>query len=374
MKKIEVIYLVEDFKIGGLERVVETLYRGLDKKKFNAKVWCLVQGGELADHFIANRENIEILGLKTYHNPVNIMRLAGLIRTSCCDIIHCHGYFANTFGRIAACLAMPKALVAHVHTTYWDLSLRNILIERLLSKVTSKVICCSKAVQDFVVQNENIPVGKTQVIYNGVTCANHTSESKLGQNPTRYLMLSVVASLVENKGHRYLVSAIDILKRKGLSVHLKIVGGGPLEKAIREQVHTLQLKDRITMCGVVNNVHPIIDNCDAVVLPSIRREGLGNSIVEAMCKGKPVIASKVGGLTELVVDGQNGFLVEPQNPEALAAKIEILVNNKQVLQEMGAFGHKLYQSKFRADDMLEKIEKLYENLLSGPKEGERAAN
>ena len=79
MKKIKILYLVEDFRIGGLERIVETLYDGLSSRRFEIKIWCLSGGGELAEKFISQKKDIKILNLKSYHNPLNIIRLARLI-------------------------------------------------------------------------------------------------------------------------------------------------------------------------------------------------------------------------------------------------------------------------------------------------------
>jgi hypothetical protein len=132
MHKIKVLQLIEDFKIGGLERTVETIFDGLDKCRYAVSIWCIAAGGEIADKFIREGKDIRILNFKTYHNPLNIIRLSYLIRMNRFQIVHTHGYFTNTMGRISAFLARTPVIISHVHTTYWNFSKRNLWVERVL--------------------------------------------------------------------------------------------------------------------------------------------------------------------------------------------------------------------------------------------------
>ena len=142
---------MEDFKIGGLERVVENIFDSLDRDVYEPSLWCIAGGGKLADEFIMERKDIRVLNLRTYHNPLNILKLAYLLRKQRYHIVHTHGYYASTIGRISALLARVPIIITHVHTTNWNFKRRNIVIEKLLSEVTGKIICCSHAVREFVV-------------------------------------------------------------------------------------------------------------------------------------------------------------------------------------------------------------------------------
>ena len=172
MRKKKVLHIVEDLRIGGLERVLASIVLNLDRSKFIPQVWCLAQGGEIADDLIRAGVNVKILGMNSYYNPLNIIKLSNYLRKSKIDIIHTHGYFASTFGRLAAILAGTPVIITHIHTTYYGFKKRNILIERLLSFFTDKIVCVSKSTKEFVEKIERIDKNKTCLIYNGTESAN----------------------------------------------------------------------------------------------------------------------------------------------------------------------------------------------------------
>ena len=125
-QKVKILYLVENFEIGGLERVVETTYDNLDKKKFDPTIWCISSGGDLAEKFILDSKNLKILNIKNYHNPFNIIKLAYEMRKEKFEIAHSHGYFANTIGRMAAFIAKVPIIISHNHT-YGNLRKKNFI-------------------------------------------------------------------------------------------------------------------------------------------------------------------------------------------------------------------------------------------------------
>lgn len=364
MTGVKVLQLVEDFEIGGLERVVATLYEGLTEKGYEVNIWCLVKGGELAEQFILQKKNIRVLGLDSYHNPVNILKLALLIRKNSFHIVHSHGYFTNTFGRIAAFIARTPIIISHVHTTYYGFKKRHIVIERLLSKCTNKIICCSQAIRDFVVRFLEIPDNKTEVIYNGIFCKRQgTGLNKQDAKSKTEVTLLIIASLVENKGHQYLIDALHKLKNRKKKVKLLIVGDGPLKVELKDYAATLGIKEKIVFLGIQDNVHDILEDSDILVLPSVEREGMGISIIEAMSMAKPVIGTSLGGIPEVIEDGVNGYLAEPRNSKDLADKLEILIDNITLRQRMGKEGRDKFELRFEAKTMLEKLEGLYRSLL-----------
>ena len=128
MKKIKVLHLVEDLKIGGLERIIESIVTGLDKDRYDAEVWCLAHGGEIAQELIEKGITVKILGMKSYYNALKIVALSRLMKKEKIKILHTHGYFGSTFGRLAAILGRVPVIIAHVHSTYYGYNKRNILV------------------------------------------------------------------------------------------------------------------------------------------------------------------------------------------------------------------------------------------------------
>ena len=370
MKRIKVLHLVEDLKIGGLERVIESIVTGLDKDRYDAEVWCLAHGGQIAEELVNKGVVVKILGMHSYYNPLHIIALSRLIRKENVNIIHTHGYFASTFGRLAAILAKTSVIIAHVHTTYYGFKKRNIIIERYLSLFTDKIVCVSQTVQRFVVEVEGISEDKTCLIYNGVG-KSRPFKGDTGSNVDRKsfgfkekdLVVITVASLTPHKGHKVLIDTASSVSKRHDSVRFLIVGDGPLRKKLEAYAKELQLSSKIVFTGQQKDIFPLLKLADLFVLPSTEREGLGIALIEAMAVGLPVIGTKLGGIPEVIEDKVNGLLVVPGSSYELAAAIEKLANNKQIRKKMGQMGRKIYEQKFTLAKMSQNIEALYEGNI-----------
>jgi glycosyltransferase involved in cell wall biosynthesis len=327
------LHIVEDLRIGGLERVLASIVLNLNRGKFIPYVWCLARGGEIADDLIRAGIKVEILGMRSYYNPLKIIKLAGHLRKSKIDIIHTHGYFASTFGRFAAILAKTPVKITHIHTTYFSFRKRNILIEKFLSYYTNRIVCVSKSTQEFVGKIEGIDKKKTCLIYNGSEINNmdlekaQISRTKFAFTDNDFVIITV-ASLVEHKGHKSLLKAVSILSKKYKNLRLLVVGGGPLESSLKEYAEYLEISSQVVFTGLKKNVFPFLKLADIFVLPSIEREGLGVALIEAMACGLPLIGSRLGGIPEVIKSNFNGLLVEPGNPYKLADAVQQIMTDK----------------------------------------------
>ena len=133
MIRRKVLHIVEDLEVGGLERVVESIALGLNKNKYDVQVWCLSKGGAIAEELVRKGMLVKILRMSSYHNPIQVIKLSKLLKLSKIDIVHTHGYFGSTFGRLAAILAGTPAIFTHVHTSDFRFKKHNILVEKFLS-------------------------------------------------------------------------------------------------------------------------------------------------------------------------------------------------------------------------------------------------
>jgi len=368
-RRIKVIHLVEDLKVGGQEKVIATIATGLDPEKFDVEIWCLARGGAVADWLRQSGISVRVLNLSTYHRPLNIARLAWRLRRSRADIVHTHGYFAGTFGRLAAIIGCIRRVVAHVHTSDFSLSRRHILIEKFLACFTRHIICVSRSVQDFVKNIESIPAEKTCVIYNGVVGlfrenGEPMSRSTLGIADEDCVAVSV-GSLVENKGHRVLIDAMRILVPLHPRLKLLIAGDGPLRTELEEYVRRSQLSAHIRLMGSVKGIRCVLRLADIFILPSRYREGSSLALLEAMQHGLPVIASRVGGVPEAVEHNRSGILVPSGDSGALGDAIARLSADTKLRCAMGAEGRKRYEERFRGEQMVSQIESLYHQMTTG---------
>jgi len=376
MQKIRALHLVEDLKIGGAERIIATIATGLNKQNFDVIIWCIARGGEVADELKEAGVKVNILGIFNYHNPINILKLARLLKKAKPDIVHTHGYFASVIGRIASKIAGILILINHVHSTYWDYKKRHILMERFLSLFTHKIICCSKAVEDFVRDHERIKPAKTLVIYNGVdgdrfSLPKNTSSVKaqLGID-SGDSVVGIISSLTPHKGHKYLFQAAPMILDASPPAKFLIVGDGILREKLEKQIKNLDLASYVIFTGTRKDIPDLLSTMDIFVLPSCEREGLGISIIEAMAAEKPVVAADIGGIPEVVKNGETGFLIPPRNPEALARAIIELLRNPRKAKTMGKQGRKRFKEKFTNKRMLSEVENLYEALINQKKENQ----
>lgn len=367
-RRIKVFQLLEWFEAGGgLENIAGEIAVGLNPDKFSSEIWCIDRGGKLVEIYRKKGIPVKVLNLSSYFNPVNIYKLVKLFKQERPDVIHTHVYFAATIGRIAARLAGVKVIIHHVHSTYWHYSSKNLLVERFLSVFTDKIICVSRGVQNFVVSNERINSARTEVIYNGISRKNVTGDLDsikltLGIQKDR-LVIAMVASLFKNKGHKILLEAIALLKERYSLITCLIVGAGPMESELKELVKQKNLDANVLFLGERQDVPEILSVTDIFVLTSILREGQPLSVLEAMACGVPVIASRIGGIPEILCDQENGILVPAQEPQLLADQIEILILDPAKRKRLGQAGKKTFDESFDAKIMIRKIEQLYEESL-----------
>lgn len=365
-EKIKVLQIVEDLSIGGMERIVQSLATGLPRERYEVSVWCLTKGGAVADELTASGIKVEILGMGPRCTLPFLWSLRNRIKDSRIDILHVHGYSAATIGRTAGFLAGVPVMIAHVHSTYWYYRFKHLAVEKVLSLVTDKVICCSRAVAQFALSRERISGGKVLVVYNGAEDMNASPAADLraafGLSAADFV-IGVPASLVPHKGHSFFLEALAAVAREYPGVRAVLAGAGPLKEELEGLAEKLGIARSVVFAGVLSEMASFFSAADLVVLSSTEREGISMGILEAMSAKKAVVGTKVGGIPEAVVDGETGLLVQPWDTQALAGAILSLIHDKAKLAEMGRAGRARYEKKFTRERMLADISGIYDELL-----------
>jgi glycosyltransferase involved in cell wall biosynthesis len=167
--------------------------------------------------------------------------------------------------------------------------------------------------------------------------------------------------LVPVKGPEFLVKAAKYMISKYPDAYFIFTGDGPLENGLRRKALEMGISDNVIFLGWRDDVAKIISIYDIFVLPSLN-EGMGRVLAEAMALGKPIVASNIGGIPDLVIHGKNGFLVPPKNPKELVKYIQVLIEDKDKRVKMGLKGKEI-SLNFGAKSMIERIASLYEELL-----------
>ncbi|MBL7084451.1 MAG: glycosyltransferase family 4 protein, partial [Candidatus Aminicenantes bacterium] len=309
---------------------------------------------------LVRRTNI-IKDLKTF---LDIWRI---IKKKSPEIVHTHSSKAGLLGRLAAKLARIPIVVhtphGHVFFGYFG-PLKTkifIILERLVSRITDRIIALTnKEKEDYIkfrIANED----KFDVIYSGIELDKfkELSEDKK-QNlvkefgiPEKSLIIGTVGRLVPVKGHEFLIKAAKYIISKYPEAFFVFTGDGPLEQNLKRQALELGINNNIIFLGWRSDAARIISVYDIFALPSLN-EGMGRVLAEAMALGKPIVASNVGGIPDLVTHGKNGFLVPVRNSEKLAKYIQILIKNKEQREKMGQVGKEMVKN-FSKEKMVEKI-------------------
>jgi glycosyltransferase involved in cell wall biosynthesis len=176
------------------------------------------------------------------------------------------------------------------------------------------------------------------------------------------LVIGIVSKLWEGKGHITLIEAFKVLKQRLHNVKLVIVGEGELYGILQRFVEKNGLSDSILFTGFQMDVSEILSTFDVAVLPSFF-EGMGRVLLEAMAMEKPVVASLVGGIPDLVKHRLNGLLVKPGDVPELTNALEQILSDSVLSRKMGKEGRKRIQEQFSADTMVQSIEKVYQEIL-----------
>jgi len=364
-RKLNVIHLVEELTIGGLEKILTTIVLNLDKKKYNVSVWCLREGGFFADKLVKEGIDVKILHISTSRNPLSIYKLYRLLKCHKFDIIHTHAYSAGTIGRMSAFLAGVPVIISHNHSVYDYYGKFYNLVEWFLSLITDRVICISEVVNGFANKTQRINSKKLITIHNGIddVCdLTEKSSSDLKKElgiPINHPVICTISHMEEHKGLKYLLEAASLLLQSKNDVSFLLVGEGVLKKELKILCADLKIEKNVIFAGEQSDISEILSLSDIFVLPSLR-EGLPLTILEAMACGKPVIATNVGGIPEIVKDGENGILVYPKDPETLYMAMNELLGDREKREKMGRIGKRVCDESFRTKTMVEKVEDLYD--------------
>jgi glycosyltransferase involved in cell wall biosynthesis len=371
----KILHIINSLEVAGAESMLVTTITHLSKQKFPSVVCSLSRRGGL-------QKDIEKLGIKIYflnytsifNLPKMVTTVAGIlqiIKKEKIDLIHTHLYGSCIVGRIVGWFSRKKEIITTLHNV--DRWLHPKCLEhKIMLKIyiltswftRNTFIGVSKEVIRWY--REVIKGGEFHLIYNFIDVDEFSWEKiekgkverlrkGLGISSDEFVLICV-ARFREQKGHKYLIEAIRGIEDR--KVKLLLVGDGELREECERRVKEYNLEERIKFLGERRDVKEFIALADAMVLSSLW-EGLPIVTIEGMALKKPVIATRVGGVSEIVNDGVTGILVEPKDVEGLRRAIIRLYKDEEMRKKMGEESRKLVEEKFNAKKQVKKIEKLY---------------
>ena len=321
-------------------------------------------GSPLHDKAAAEGLPVLPLAMKSELSFGAALRLARLMKRDRCVLAHFHDAHAVAVGGLACRRArVPIRIISR----RVDFPLKtNALSRAKYTRDIDRIIAISDGVRDVLVKG-GIDPAAIDVVPSGIDFAPFDAVTDRTFLRTEFgfasddFLAGIVAALEDHKGHRYLLEAARLIKARAPKVKIIVVGKGSLELELDRQARDLQVDDLVYFLGFREDVPRLLASLDAFVLSS-HLEGLGTSIMDAMASRLPVVATAVGGIPELVADGETGLLVPARSPEALAEAIVRLSEDRALARRLGERGSAVVREKFSAEAMARRIIDIYERV------------
>ena len=390
MGKTKVIHVITRFDKGGASENTFLTVQGLDKNKYDvilirglSEESCM--GTEETAAVESNLSEAEKGGVKVITipelvrsiHPLNDLKalfgLIGIFRDEKPHIVHTHTSKAGILGRWAAFFANITIIVhtphGHVFWGYFNKwkTACFILLERMTASITDKIITLTEQEKKDHLRFKIAPDEKFTVIHSGVDLTAFSNarinalamREKLGISPEAFVV-GTAGRLTPIKGQKYLLEAAAIISPRKPDLFFVFLGDGELASELSKMASSRGIKN-VMFLGWRQDVPEVMSTFDIFVLPSLN-EGMGKVLVEAMALGKPIVASDVGGIPDLVIHNHNGLLVPPADVEGLVNSINELLHDPIKRKEMGDRG-KVVAADYSAEAMIQKIDQLYDEAI-----------
>ena len=288
-----------------------------------------------------------------------VPKLSRLIRDENYDVIHFHTKRAHA---LSFWLSHGSPGPKYVVTRRMDYPESHSWYTRYLyNRKVDGVIAISGKIRELLIE-AGVERERIRLIHSGIDPRPFETAANDCAVDCERIVVGMIAVLEERKGHRVLLEAARRLKARGCQIGYRLAGEGSLRKSLEETTIQLGLNEDVRFLDFVSDIPAFLNSVDIVVLPSLF-EGLGVSVLEAMAAGKAVIASRVGGLPELVIDAATGFLVEPRDVAGLASALAKLASDRTLIRSMGQKGRERLEKNFTMEQMARQNEDYYYDLL-----------
>lgn len=307
-------------------------------------------------------------------SPATLVRLIRLFRHHRPDIVQSHGARPNFYTALAGRWTRVPTIVSTIHNSLYDYpisSIRRLLYllgERLTFALSDQILCVADALAQDLIKRSNREPAKIQVIRNGVDLEVFDPKTVDGSRIRREFgleqdtpLIGIVGRMTPQKGHRDLLTALVQIRTIVPAVRVLIVGDGPLRDDLVQHVRIHGLDNCCIFTGMREDIPAIMSVLNLVALPSLS-EGLPFILLEAMAMGKPVVATRINSVCEVVEDGVTALLVPPQAPDLLARAVIALLTNRDLAEKLSTSARALVEQCFSLNRMIQEIVALYEKL------------
>jgi glycosyltransferase involved in cell wall biosynthesis len=369
MKKPRIFLITTSAKISGAEKNILPLVKINEFDFFVCTLKSEKEGLLLRKARELGAETVD-LGINFKWEIWKLIKLFFVLKKTKPDIIQSFLFFDNIIARIIGKIAGVPVIISGIRNVQVDRSKFRNFIEKNTVGLADYIVSNSEAGKKLMIEREKFPEGEIKVIYNGVNTESFCSENNLnlinliGRNAAKASpVIGYVGRVIKQKGLDYLIKSFVEIKRDFKNSILIIIGDGEDKKEFEKLSKKLKVKNDVYFTGRKEKAWRYMKLFDVFILPSFS-EGFPNVIMEAMACGTPVIATNVGGISELVKNNQNGFLVDPRNEKTLTDKINYVLNlpleeKKEIIRN----AQENIRKNFSVEKMVREYQLLYEKIL-----------
>lgn len=307
------------------------------------------------------------------HFASSVVALRRHIRENRVDVVNTHSSSDSWIASLAGNLEG----VALLRTRHISSTVKGNLLNRLLyGRLCREVITTGEFIRNQLIRDLKLDPGKVHSVPTGIALEDYSHVNggafRAAQGiPDDAPVLGIAAVLRSWKGHLVLLDAMSSICSSLPEARLLMVGEGPMRKVIEARIRELNLQDRIVMTGYREDIGPVIASFDVAVMASYASEGIPQFALQAMALSKPVVGTRVGGIPEVVLDGETGILVNPRDPSSLADAVISLLRDAELRCRMGENGRRRVESHHSFARMLDDMEGCYRRLLNGSEDESR---
>jgi glycosyltransferase involved in cell wall biosynthesis len=371
-RAIRVLQLITSLERGGAENHLLALLTHADRQGFEIETAVLSGEGELVPIFREAGIPVHLLAARNRFDPLALRRLLTLLRAGRYDIVHSHLFRADLYAGVAVSqLGEHRPLLVSTRHNDDRFFLNPFvgIVHYLISARQDLIIAISDHIARFTISRGVRHPSRVRRVYHGVEPPLTRALEREGQRIRHELGLSSddfvignVGRLALQKGQRHLIGAMPLLLERVPRAHAIIAGGGDLEDYLRDLALEVGVADSVHVLGPRKDVPALMHAMDVFAMPSIW-EGFGLVLLEAMAAGRPIVASRVATIPEVVLDGETGLLVPAGNPVALADALARLAGSPELARQLGEAGRERVRRDFSLEKMVGDTELLYRELI-----------
>jgi len=381
---LKILHIITVFSIGGATENTLLTVRGFIKKGYKVDILTGPNISSEGDMYeLGKKFGVNVITLSTlkrkihcFYDLISLFKIYRFIRKNEYNVVHTHSSKAGIIGRIAAKMARTPIIIHTIHGlpfhAYQNLFLNKlyVLIEKIGARLSDKIITVTYKIIKDSLKNGIGFKDKFKVVRSGLDISTFTKNDFDSEEVRKRLGISKedivvgkIARFSELKGHKYLIDAIRKIISSNPRVKVLLVGSGELENKFKGVVKDLNLEQNIIFTGLIEyeKVPEIISALDILVHTSLL-EGLARVFPQAFLLRKPVVSFDIDGASEVVLNNETGFLVEPKNSEQLAEAIIKLINDQKLRERFGESGYNLVRENWSQEKMVDDLELIYDQL------------